>query len=268
MVDKLPKGICKDCLTNVNFAFNFRNVIINNDIDLQERLKYLVDRVENTAVFLKCENNAFAIDETTLEPDTVLNEDSNHFSNDQRSTDTSPADTVFINIPKNDKMLATNVRSLTSKPKLKHCQDRTYRCVCGFQTTDYQLHRRHHYAHRTNTAKNYECKQCDFKSRIRSEYRKHVKTVHIRMIVCNVCGKSFRHTNLGKHMQTHTESTVACDQCGKVFKNKESMRAHVMLHRGKVFKCEICGVVKKYGIDFARHKRTHLREYRCFCCNY
>lgn len=255
LVDKLPKGICKECLTNVNLAFNFRNVIINSDIDLKERLKYLVDNVEkceNGVEFLKCESNA-------SEPDPLLNEDSNSASNDQ----TISTIDIVTDIPEANDQIDTNVGQLMPKPKKKHknCQPRTYRCVCGFQTTDYQLYRRHHYAHRTNAAKNYECKQCDFKSRIRSEYRNHVKTTHVRMIVCNVCGKSFRHTNLGKHMQTHTEASVACDQCGKVFKNKESMRAHVMLHRGKVFKCEICGVVKKYGIDYARHKRTHLRAY-------
>lgn len=277
LVEKLPKGICKECLTNVTFAFNFRNVIINSNVDLQDRLKYLVNESENqtqTINLQKHKNNAITILKKTLKVDTVDEVTKNASTVSALNTDVTWD--VTDNIVDEDSNNCLDMRE-SLKPflklddarqlrllKMKHQQKpKIYSCRCGFQTTDRKERRRHRYSHKKMNAlipsKIYKCIHCDFKSTKWSDHNKHkTKHVRIRMCVCNICGKSCRAENLQRHIETHNvELSASCDLCGKMFKNKESMRPHMKVHEGKLYKCDICGVVLKYASAFATHKRKH-----------
>lgn len=264
----------------MKFAFNFRKVIINSDVDLQGRLKYLVNEAENqkqTINFVKYKNNAITILKKTLKDDNV----------DEVSKNTSIDETVSaenIILDDTDKIAdedSNNCSDMRESPKpflklndarqlrllKKKRKPKIYSCSCGFLTTDYNERRRHAYTHNKMNAvipsKIYKCKQCGFESTNWSDHNRHKTThVRIRMCVCNICGKSCRAENLFRHIKTHdVESTVSCDLCGKVFKNKESMRPHMQVHEEKLYKCDICGVIYKYSRSLETHKRKHC-EYK------
>ena len=116
-------------------------------------------------------------------------------------------------------------------------------CNRGFKRAE---HLRVHKKTCLKPSKQYECPQCDFKSKINTVIHAHRQLHPDGCILCDVCGKAYADkSTLMKHMQVHDPSRpFACTITGCMwrFKSEVMFRAHLRAHstKGK-FLCSYCG---------------------------
>lgn len=236
--DELPKGVCKECIENVTFAFNFRGVIINSDTDLKERIHY-----SKSARMVQFNGSSKSI-------------------TNKRGSEGGPEewdDTLLSDFQQTDLVgspeMALQAHILESRLKEDTVNYSTVN-VKGEMISD------------TNFVLGYrvklrECNFCNFKTTQQSKWINHQRTFHRERIVCNICGMTVRKDNIKKHIKSHTEGPVPCNQCGNTLKNSESLRGHIWaVHRKFEFRCPLCEKMFTRRIDYYHHKRKqHMCEY-------
>lgn len=250
-------------MLNVKKFYNFRKVIINSDIELKEKLR-----------FIETAKLDFAASETS---DCVIEVVKNEVTCDNK---TNEIDSVKIS--NNSKFLRPNklkVPNKTKKPSETTVKGirKTKSVVNETETSDVTIiNNAKHLLTNNNENKNnekrnnisvkliryakrhYKCDLCNFSCKESTKFQNHNRTHHYSKGVCNICGKTLRADNLRKHINMHNAKPVNCEECGKVFKNGESLRSHMFLHKGIEHSCEICGKVYNYKGELTRHmKRQH-----------
>lgn len=139
----------------------------------------------------------------------------------------------------------------------------------------------------------FECDMCGKKFRTRGDIARHMKEMHIKNSVCDICKESFfnnaarsRHrreehaqilkipcnicgvliTNKPSRMEAHIKNShisqnMICPTCGKVCKNDVSIRMHMIReHKPPKHECRHCG---------KRFKTTnHLRDHEAVSSSY
>ena len=105
--------------------------------------------------------------------------------------------------------------------------------------------------------------------------KKELKKVR-KSVTCDICGKSFFHSNqkfdLSRHKRNvHEGIRFPCEQCGQQFTQKYTLKAHVLgVHeRIKRFKCDSCGKL----FSRAGQLKTHInvvhngqKDHKCDSC--
>ncbi|XP_053693079.1 zinc finger protein 91 [Sabethes cyaneus] len=103
----------------------------------------------------------------------------------------------------------------------------------------------------------------------------HVQRTHNTELTdtsCVVCGKSCKtHAALLKHAWEHSRErlnhgTHCCSKCGKTFYNKARLKRHMVSHRNKSVKCEVCLEEFPDGRSLMNHRHSHTKS-RQFPCN-
>ncbi|WAQ98022.1 GZF1-like protein, partial [Mya arenaria] len=122
----------------------------------------------------------------------------------------------------------------------------------------------------------FQCKECDYKSNVRDNFREHIKRMHsmyVDSFECKDCGRFFGlKKDLSRHMKhVHTEESHFCDICGKVYKSRRAFTEHLPVHAEDyvkpMFPCEICGKTFSTKYVLTGHVNSaHLGVKKSYIC--
>lgn len=107
--------------------------------------------------------------------------------------------------------------------------------------------------------------------------KEHVQQFHSLELTetsCVVCGKLCKsHNALLKHAWEHSRErasygTHCCSKCGKSFHNKARLKRHMVSHRNKTVRCEVCSEEFPDGRSLMNHRHSHTksRQFPCHEC--
>ena len=106
--------------------------------------------------------------------------------------------------------------------------------------------------------KNIECIECEFKTNRRSNYNRHIKTVHnLVRHACNSCDKYFTdRCSLARHVNSvHQKVSFECDSCTLSFTRMSNLKAHIRASHMKIkLKCPEC----EYNADTNQTLKRHI----------
>lgn len=210
--DKLPEGICDDCIRNVDYTFNFRMLIINSDKEFRARLQ------DSKNDFKQEEYNEHA---------TVVDDANFSYEDEDASLDDVPLAARLVGVKRKPK------RRKKAKPRKiirNENGERIWQCnSCDFESTDakeYQKHRRGHIPI-------YLCNICG-KSVSHSNMKKHVENHSTVTATCEVCGKVCKNSvALEHHMHMHKGTRFkqfTCEVCSKVSNCYQAHKDHLKKH--------------------------------------
>lgn len=116
------------------------------------------------------------------------------------------------------------------------------------------------------------CMHCNFKAQFFKALLSHTHKMHnIRVIICDICGKTFRSPNLRKHIKTaHEGARLKCKMCDETFAHFQKKRMHeAKVHKINEFQCKECDLMFPSEYLRKRHmtKDHNKVEYRCEICN-
>ena len=154
-----------------------------------------------------------------------------------------------------------------------------------------------HDEHTANTDSIFECFECEYKTKTKSELMSHVHLQHLQVKVqkeiylqCYECEytakdkKELKSHVKSKHMEIKTQKEVyfECSECDFAYKTKSDLKKHTKAqHRQTsvqqeiVFVCHQCDYSTNIKNDLVNHHRTHHSEmdkqkeycYTCHECN-
>ncbi|XP_055540828.1 zinc finger protein 521-like [Wyeomyia smithii] len=116
------------------------------------------------------------------------------------------------------------------------------------------------------------CRETFIDEKTIKEHVQHIHKADLTDTSCVVCGKSCRtHAALLKHAWEHSRErlnygTHCCSKCGKTFYNKARLKRHMVSHRNKSVKCEVCLEEFPDGRSLMNHRHSHTKS-RQFPCN-
>lgn len=105
----------------------------------------------------------------------------------------------------------------------------------------------------------------------------HIQQCHSHELTdtsCVVCGKFCKnHAALLKHAWEHSRERAnygshCCSKCGKTFHNKARLKRHMVSHRNKSVRCEVCSEEFPDGRSLMNHRHSHTktRQFPCHEC--
>ena len=117
----------------------------------------------------------------------------------------------------------------------------------------------------------FECIHCGKIFPTNIVLKNHIKRVHIKEHICEVCAKSFANTSdLNTHKRTHTgEKNFPCHICGKSFTTKQYLIIHTRQHTGeKPHCCEECGkaFADKSALNCHQEQHQNNQPVACEVC--
>ncbi|KAB7501900.1 Zinc finger protein [Armadillidium nasatum] len=141
--------------------------------------------------------------------------------------------------------------------------EKNLRCeICSHEAGNGSEYKKHLDSHHPTI---YSCSQCEYKTKKKMHYIRHVKNVHenVRPFTCQVCGDAFkRQDSLRQHQFIHsreakTEARFQCEVCNKVFRSANYLREHMLTHSNvRSFLCEICGASFKTRAVHRNHMKV------------
>lgn len=124
-----------------------------------------------------------------------------------------------------------------------------------------------------NTEDEFNCSQCDYRGKKRSNLSEHIRRMHGDPLTCEICNKVFglkkdlaRHT---KHV--HSDPSHFCEICGKLYKFRRAYNDHMKIHGDNYvkpnFPCNICGKSFSTKYVLTGHVNSvHLGMKKSFVC--
>lgn len=236
--------ICKECIGNVDFAFNFRNIIINNNTDLKKRLKNSIDDAQKHENSIKFEEDATTPEEG-LRTEIFSKDSESMLGSDEVKKETQVTKSK-LKIGENNTQTAgstpENYENVPSKPRVKtkkklHGSNSTLAndgnkvTVIRGKVTSKQ------------TEKSHSCEVCNFSTPVRAEWRKHYRsTAHL----------------------TSTNKSRKCGDCEFTTTDFKEWQRHLRQHlasRPKLRECNECQFSTADWHEFQRHRRIHNESY-------
>lgn len=124
----------------------------------------------------------------------------------------------------------------------------------------------------------HKCQLCRETFLDENAIKEHVQKFHSHEITdasCVICGKFCKnHAGLLKHAWEHSRDRTTngglhcCTKCGKTFHNKARLKRHMVSHRNKSVKCEVCSEEFPDGRSLMNHRHSHTktRQFPCHEC--
>lgn len=198
--------------------YNFRKVIINNDIELKDRY-----------IFIKPDN---IIDDENMEPVFVANDDENYYQSEElpikpNMETKNELSIAIVNAQVSQREAYTNVikkrkDKLSLKNKLHKCNK------CDFESIEWNKYRMH--------LQNHNVKMCPVCGKFISTINlsRHITTHTDPPVTCKQCGKVSKNMgSLRGHMLIHKGINRACKICGETFTEKAAYNTHLNSHKCK-----------------------------------
>ena len=123
----------------------------------------------------------------------------------------------------------------------------------------------------------HSCDMCDYKTKLKFDLNKHVKSVHLKLrpFSCTTCDKTFtQKTHLLRHCKSvHLKiKNHKCDYCEMSFSTNEQKISHITrLHDNPngltKQKCEKCSFTAFFIADIKAHFNAIHGGIRPYCCN-
>lgn len=205
--------------------------------------------------------------------------------------------------------------SLKNHLAVVHARDdllkNSYKCrLCGkifaiLSRLEHHMKKKHEIHEKLSGTRKFHCPRCDITLSSRSTLKMHLFDIHkmdnFSTWNCEICERVFSnkrmlesHINEHKNLREHK-----CQQCGAGFNNAYKVKAHMMSHNERIFKCtecdfaaktqrtldshtlnihgevenrfvcELCAKSFKYKITYDCHmRRQHMGEkpFQCFIC--
>lgn len=112
----------------------------------------------------------------------------------------------------------------------------------------------------------------DFTSKYTLTSHMKIHTDRPRLYKCNLCDKSFYHSqNLVQHRKLHSSTKeFICPNCDKAFSTQHNLDVHFIVHtKLKKFACAVCDKMFARKAEVRDHERTHTGEkpFGCEFCN-
>lgn len=116
----------------------------------------------------------------------------------------------------------------------------------------------------------FTCDICKRQFCSKFEVREHILTehMHVKLFVCNVCGKVSKSRSLHRvHNETHAKKKYLCNLCGKEFSQSAGLCIHVRnAHsENKSFPCRFCGKVFSRSVSRYTHEYAHKNPEALTC---
>lgn len=267
----LPCAVCKQCINDINSAYNFRNKCVT----IHERFKDYCESINKIQI-----NTA----NTELDCGTVFDDnwsETKRKINPETKVLKTDIEVNFIcdlchKILKTKKSLLKHIVSMHEKRR--HAGNvtgfglaRQYHCtICPYSTRHSQTLVNHTRTHNGERPFNCECGKSFTQASSLAAHRKiHSTTTYF---TCTECGKQFKHAfSLKTHMQVHNSGTHSCHICKKVLKSKRSLTSHMDRHNNIYnYKCEECWAAFVTSAELHNHKMRHvaIKNKKCHICNY
>ncbi|XP_055600890.1 uncharacterized protein LOC129749825 [Uranotaenia lowii] len=124
----------------------------------------------------------------------------------------------------------------------------------------------------------FQCQLCDESFGEEKSIKQHIQKDHSDELTensCVICGKLCKtHTALLKHTWDHSRDrgssygSHCCSKCGKGFTNKARLKRHMVSHRNKSVRCEVCAEEFPDGRSLMNHRHSHTktRQFPCHEC--
>lgn len=91
-------------------------------------------------------------------------------------------------------------------------------------------------------------------------YKHHINMSlqHNPMVVCDICGKSFRRNYYrSEHQFSHKAEELPCPDCGKIFPTRAAVYQHRRnIHSGNIYECKFCDYKTRHGTVMPKHLRA------------
>lgn len=117
----------------------------------------------------------------------------------------------------------------------------------------------------------FDCTKCGKKLSSSRSLKRHIKTIHVDQpkkstLNCPDCDEIFtERSELIKHKSVHRK-IIECDVCAKTFKTRFLLKSHYVQHKNeKPYLCEICSRPFARMATLQKHRFTHVTE-KTFIC--
>ncbi|XP_031769738.2 gastrula zinc finger protein XlCGF57.1-like [Galleria mellonella] len=287
----LPNTICKNCLHELNMAYNFRLKCITFEERFQIYLKQITQNNEKSTDSLSTNN--FSNPKIQLDFNSANSQRLDVCDNDSSgicdSTNNSILETItdrsttvqfkceicYKILKTKSSLLKHNISMHQKRKRLGKVtgfgSGRRYHCTCcSYSTPHSQTLVNHMRRHDGERPYHCECgKSFTQSSSLAAHQKTHSNTTYF---TCAVCGKQFKHAySLKNHSRVHQSGNLECKICQKVLKSKQSMRDHMHRHYNiRNYNCEECGDTFVTSSELLNHRKTHNLEKKieCHLCGY
>lgn len=270
-IDEMPSNICMLCKNNLILAYDFRQMLVQSEIQIREIL------TNNSNVEAKVE----CLEENFIENDNAENEDQVIDEEKQVSVAAGKVkvvhkcdicEKIFSRASHLKRHAIVHTRERKKRLKKRNISRKKEKnvicsvCEKGFVSKDSL--RKHLILHENG----YSCKYCEKTFKIKAELQTHVTSEHkeITQHSCPHCSKAFSANYLLKeHIRSH-DPEFLCPICGRAFHRSSTLRHHVYLHNAeKKFVCNYCGTKFATRNGLKSHLLSHTGEKKFVCetCN-
>ena len=106
-----------------------------------------------------------------------------------------------------------------------------------------------YYRHLSSCNKTFSCGICDYDTKSKKSFKKHVRSEHPTKKKCTKCNFVSEHkTSINRHSRLVHGDKYKCDQCGKKIPLSTAEK-HKELH-GKLYECNLCRKFFKLSNSF------------------
>ncbi len=109
----------------------------------------------------------------------------------------------------------------------------------------------------------FPCTLCNKVLKQKTSLQRHVKSRHTNSTLktsCSVCEKKMKPGSMSAHLKRHEKDyehskQFVCKECNASFSVKDSLKKHILVHRGVKFSCSICNAKFTLKAKLKRHVR-------------
>lgn len=247
----LPQGLCVDCASQIKSACSIKQMCLDTDQMLRQKLKS-----EGIDSELKFQFHNCIEDSSTTKNDTA------HNMEDNLDTNTAPDFKLERNLEESSSS-HFEIISESNRVKKKKKLQRYLKKQKNLMT----------HKNKKPEEQDYRCFICEKVFDLISAKDFHVKQNHAGERVCKICNKRKQTAiALETHLRYHYYGyRFLCSSCGKSFRFKNILENHLKVeHYNTVqFHCDMCHYSTKFKINLERHvKSVHmkLKNFKCDKC--
>lgn len=247
--DCLPSNICNQCLSNLEIAFDFYNLVKSSEEHFQQLLTHRPEsQGQPNQLCPLSEEQAIIQKHLKVE----LSEENDELLLEQtRRTKSATSTEILYRM------------HLDQQDRHSRRMNRLFECfMCKAKLKSYKDTRAHLKQHKQATP--YKCKICSMHF---SAAQFEIHLCRGQSVQCAYCSESFQTTNsLLNHLQSHKEqhNLHKCTDCSKLFPMLYLLECHQTQHKQvqKPYVCHICDRGFRVNFLLTKHLTTHSDERR------